>query len=267
MNPLLYLDLHQRQRQRSLLVLRIVLLSILALFTAGALVIPLAEIDFANPSGLSSGLCTAFLVVQGVVMLMLAPFGAADRLSRETEQRTMPALLNSPASPAGIFFGKLAGAFVFDLFLWCLFLPFIAVNALFCALSPLRIVLISLANLATGFYLSLLALSISARSKRALHSFLRLGVAYLVWFVFFPILFAIVADLLSDGDAANAIASCMATVCFAHAPVAPQIGLLALFEAMPFPWNLLYGLSIPLLWLLFSLIQIRLALRSLPRAP
>ena len=75
MNPLLYLDLHQRQRQRSLLVLRIVLLSILALFTAGALVVPLLEDGFSDPSALSDGLCTSFLVVQGVAMLMLAPFG------------------------------------------------------------------------------------------------------------------------------------------------------------------------------------------------
>lgn len=267
MNPLLYLDLHQRQRQRSLLVLRIVLLSILALFTAGALVVPLLEDGFSDPSALSDGLCTSFLVVQGVAMLMLAPFGAADRLSRETEQRTMPALLNSPASPAGIFFGKLAGAYVFDVFLWCLFLPFIAVNALFCTIHPLRIVLVALSNLATGFYLSLVALSISARSKRALHSFLRLGVAYLVWFVFFPILFAIVADVLSGNDVGETVATCLAVVCFAHAPVAPQIGFLGLFEAMTFPLNLLFGLSIPLLWSLVILLQIRLALRSLPRSP
>jgi ABC-type transport system involved in multi-copper enzyme maturation permease subunit len=265
--PFVYLDLHQRQRQRSLLVLRIVLLAILAVFTIGTLVIPLFGSDFTNPSSLSDVLVHVFLVLQGVVMFMLAPFGAADRLSRESEQRTLPALLNSPASPASIFFGKLAGAFVFDLFLWSFFLPFIAVNALFCTATPGYIAGMALANLATGFYLSLVALSVSARSKRALHAFLRLGVAYLVWFVFFPILFGILAAIVAAATSGGSEPEFLTVLCFAHNPIAIQIGLLGLFGALSPPWAIAYALAIPVLWLLLSWILVRLALRALVRAP
>lgn len=267
LTPFIYQDLHQRQRQRSLLVLQIILLSILALFTFGTLLVPLLldETAFPDPSALSDSLCTSALVLQGVVMLLLAPFGAADRLSRETEQRTLPALLNSPASPASIFFGKLAGAFVFDLFLWSYFLPFLAVNSLFTTHTAGYIVGMALANLATGFYLSLVALSASARSKRALHAFLRLGVAYLVWYVFFPFLFGILAataeSVAHDGG------EWMLIPCFAHNPVALQIGLLGAFEAFTPAWRLTYLLAIPLLWLLLSLHLVRRSLRALPRSP
>ena len=266
--PFIYLDLHQRQRQRSLLVLRIVFLAILLIFTTGTFVLPLFEPGFTNPSTLSDILVHVFLVLQGVVMLILAPFGAADRLSRESEQRTLPALLNSPASPASIFFGKLAGAFVFDLYLWAFFLPFIAANALFCTVTPGYIAGMAFANLATGLYLSLVALSLSARSKRALHAFLRLGgVVYLVWFVFFPILAGILATIVEAATNGHGNLEWLPIVCFAHTPVAIQIGLFGLFEVLPSGWALAYGLSIPVLWLLFSWILVRLALRALVRAP
>ena len=263
LTPFIYQDLHQRQRQLSLLVLQIILLAILALFVLGTLFVPLMVSDkaFLNPSGLSDSLCTSALVLQGVVMLLLAPFGAADRLSRETEQRTLPALLNSPASPASIFFGKLAGAFVFDLFLWSVFLPILAITALFTTHTAGYIAGMALANLATGFYLSLVALSASARSKRALHSFLRLGVAYLVWYVFFPFLFGILAataEAVSEGSA-----QWMVIPCFAHNPVALQIGLLGDFNDFTPACRLAYLLAIPLLWLLLSLHLLRRSLRSL----
>lgn len=263
LTPFIYQDLHQRQRQRSLLVLQIILLAILALFVLGTLFVPLMVSDkaFLNPSGLSDSLCTSALVLQGVVMLLLAPFGAADRLSRETEQRTLPALLNSPASPAAIFFGKFAGACIFDLFLWSVFLPILAITALFTTHTAGYIAGMALSNLATGFYLSLVALSASARSKRALHSFLRLGVAYLVWYVFFPFLFGILAaaaEAASDGSA-----QWMVIPCFAHNPVALQIGLLGAFEGLPPACRLAYLLAIPLLWLLLSLHLLRRSLRAL----
>ena len=264
--PFLYLDLHQRQRQRSLRILRIVLLAILAVVTAGVLVIPLFGEAFTDPASLSEGLCMSILVIQGVVMAMLAPFGAADRLSRETEQRTLPALLNSPASPASIFFGKLAGACVFDLFLWSFFLPFIAVNALFCSLTPGFIVGMVLANLATGFFLSLVALSISARSKRALHAFLRLGVAYLVWFVFCPILMGILSGIVMAASGGSSDPESLVILCFSHSPVAIQIGLLGVFEALSPVARILYILAIPVTWLLLALLFVRLALRAIPRA-
>lgn len=265
--PFIYLDLHQRQRQRSLLVLQIILLAILALFAIGAITIPLLfeNRNFTDPSALSDGLCTSALVLQGVVMLLLAPFGAADRLSRESEQRTLPALLNSPASPASIFFGKLAGAFIFDLFLWSFFLPILALNALFTTHTAGYIVGIALANLATGFYLSLVALSASARSKRALHSFLRLGVAYLVWYVFFPFLLAFLAAAI-EATSRNGT-EWLVIPCFAHNPVALQIGLLGAFDSFTPAYRLAYLLSIPLLWLLLSLHLVRRSLRALPRSP
>lgn len=261
--PFIYLDLHQRQRQRSLQVLQIILLAILALFVLGTFATPLLadRIPFANPSALSDGLCSSVLVLQGVVMLLLAPFGAADRLSRESEQRTLPALLNSPASPASIFFGKLAGAFVFDLFLWSLFLPALALTAFFTTHTAGYMIGLALANLATGFYLSLVALAASARSKRALHAFLRLGVAYLVWYVFFPFLLSLLSIPCVAADVAGF--EWLLIPCFAHNPVAFQMLLLGAGKSASPAWTVAYLLSTILLWLLLSLHLVRRSLRSL----
>ena len=175
MNPFTLLDLRQRQRRRLLPLLAGLLLLLPLVFLFGASVTFSDNPERFDPAAVAFFLSTSSLVLQLVAMGLLAPIGAADRFSREFEQRTIDALLNSPATTARIFGGKLLAAVVFDLFLWTRFLPPLAFGAIWGSQPLWQLAVFALANLLTGIYLTTLALSASARSQRALHAFLRIG--------------------------------------------------------------------------------------------
>lgn len=263
MNAFTLLDLRQRQRRR-LLPLLAGLLLLLPLFFLLGLSLTANSVWQFNPVSAANFLSASALALQLVAMALLAPIGAADRFSREFEQRTIDALLNSPATPAQIFGGKLLAAIIFDLFLWALFLPPIAFGSIWGGFPLWQLAIFALANLLSGIYLTILALSASARSQRALHAFLRIGAYYILFFVLLPLL-ASLADLPSSSD--TDAAAILTWPFLAPNPFALQPCLLDLFgnarHAANYPFGPFFIPSVLLVWLLISLISFRLALRPL----
>ncbi|MBR6021118.1 MAG: ABC transporter permease [Kiritimatiellae bacterium] len=260
MTPFTLLDLRQRQRRRLLPLLAGLLLLLPLVFLLG---LSATTSDPFDPADAGAFLAVSALAMQFVAMALLAPIGAADRFSREFEQRTIDALLNSPATPARIFGGKYLAALVFALFLWALFLPPIAFAALWGGYPAWNYALFALANLLVGAYLTLLALSASARSQRALHSFLRLGACFILFLVLLPTL----ASLLMAGSNPDAPPTLLAWPFLAPNPFILHFWLLDVFSnarhALRYPLGPWFLPSVLLAWLLLSLLSFRLALRSL----
>ena len=264
LHPILYLDLRQRQRQRSLLVLALLALALPALVILLATFIDFTFDDLARsaPDSQGKALFGITLGFQAALLLVLAPLGAADRISREREQRTLTALLNSPATAGSILWGKLLGAYAFDIWLWTLTLPILSIGAMWGGYTLIRCLCHSATVLLAGLLLSTVAMACSACSGRTLHSYLRLGAVYLVWFILCPILAAILADL----GAEHLTQRLAAFLLLAHNPFAPAIYLFATLETtapLPFPFNAAFLPLTALLWLLILPLLLRRSLRSL----
>jgi ABC-type transport system involved in multi-copper enzyme maturation permease subunit len=69
------------------------------------------------------------------LLVILGPLASAGAISQEREQRTLPALLNTPMSPFTIVAGKLVAAWAFVLWLALLSLPFLALGVIWGAVD------------------------------------------------------------------------------------------------------------------------------------
>lgn len=265
LHPILYLDLRQRQRQRSLLVLALLALALPALVILLGTFIDFSFADLARWSPDTRGDALFYITFgfQGAILLVLAPLGAADRISREREQRTLTALMNSPATAGSILWGKLLGAWAFDAWLWTLTLPIPAIGSMWGGIPFGRCLFHSATLLLAGLLLSTVAIACSACSGRTLHAYLRLGAVYLVWFLLCPVLMGI---LKTTPDSANLGARMVSFLLLAHNPFAPAIYLLLTWNlptSLLFPYNAAFLPLAALLWLLILLPILRRSLRAL----
>lgn len=265
LHPILYLDLRQRQRQRSLLVLALLALALPALVILLGTFIDFSFADLARWSPDTRGDALFYITFgfQAAILLVLAPLGAADRISREREQRTLTALMNSPATAGSILWGKLLGAWAFDAWLWTLTLPIPAIGSMWGGIPFGRCLFHSATLLLAGVLLSTVAIACSACSGRTLHAYLRLGAVYLVWFLLCPVLMGI---LDTTPDSANLGARMVSFLLLAHNPFAPAIYLLLVRDLPtlpPFPYNAAFLPLAALLWLLILLPILRRSLRAL----
>ena len=265
LHPILYLDLRQRQRQRSLLVLALLALALPALVILLGTFIDFSFTDLARWSPDTRGDALFYITFgfQGAILLVLAPLGAADRISREREQRTLTALMNSPATAGSILWGKLLGAWAFDAWLWTLTLPIPAIGSMWGGIPFGRCLFHSATLLLAGVLLSTVAIACSACSGRTLHAYLRLGAVYLVWFLLCPVLMGI---LDTTPDSANLGARMVSFLLLAHNPFAPAIYLLLVRDLptpLPFPYNAAFLPLVALIWLLILLPILRRSLRAL----
>lgn len=265
LHPILYLDLRQRQRQRSLLVLALLALALPALVILLGTFIDFSFADLARWSPDTRGDALFYITFgfQAAILLVLAPLGAADRISREREQRTLTALMNSPATAGSILWGKLLGAWAFDAWLWTLTLPIPAIGSMWGGIPFGRCLFHSATLLLAGLLLSTVAIACSACSGRTLHAYLRLGAVYLVWFLLCPVLMGI---LDTTPDSANLGARMVSFLLLAHNPFAPAIYLLLTWNlptSLLFPYNAAFLPLAALLWLLILLPILRRSLRAL----
>ena len=88
----------------------------------------MASLYYTMPNEVGTGLIWSTLYIQAGLIIILSPLSAAGRISQETEQRTIAALLNSPLSRSKIVLGKLLGAWT--LILWLGMMVDLAMNNL-----------------------------------------------------------------------------------------------------------------------------------------
>ena len=137
-NPVLWLELRIRIRERKLWI--VTCLYLFCLFVISAI-----SISSAARGGTDSNPATTGMSIFGFgvfslagLLVILGPLASAGAISQEREQRTLPALLNTPMSPSTIVAGKLLAAWAFVLWLALLSLPFLALSVVWGAVDVAR---------------------------------------------------------------------------------------------------------------------------------
>jgi ABC-type Na+ efflux pump permease subunit len=268
MNPLFWLDLRLRVRERRLWVIAgffvLMLAAIAGLCAAAGWATPSAWMLQRDPAETGSTLAWATLCCQGGLLLLLAPLASAGRLSQEREQRTLPALVNSPLSAGRIARGKLWGAWSFTLWLGVLALPFLSVAGLWGGVSVLALVLGFVLNLLMGLTLATLALGLSGLFGRSLTAYLATGALLFFWNVAWPLIGAVGIGMSGAHDESAVIAA--GYVFWYHVPLYPVIALMIREGGDRLPpggWlTIVYAVGV---WTLLAVAGYRLAVRGLKR--
>jgi len=268
MNPLLWLELRVRVRERRLWVIAGFFVLMLAIISGLAMAVTRMDGwhgDEASPAVLGQTLTWATLYCQAGLLLILAPLASACRLSQEREQRTLPALINSPLSAWRIALGKLYGAWAFTLWLGVLALPFLAVADLWGGVATSTIWLGFAFNVLMGLTLSTLALGLSGLFGRSLTAYLATGALLFFWAAALPLIGTLTLALIAGHGHEEPAANLIGYIFWFHNPVYPSIAL-SMRESGNMPpggWaSVIYALCV---WVLLGAGGLRLAVHGLKR--
>ena len=265
MNPLYWLELRIRVREKRLWLIALFFVGTLMVVSAVVLSSSLITSSFTevSPSSIGAGMAWATLFCQAGLLAILAPLATACRISQEREQRTLPALVNSPLPALRVALGKLWGSWTFVAWLGALAIPFLAVAALWGG-PPLWLVLACVAiNLLGGFALSAMALGFSGLFGRSLTAYLATGSFLFGWIAVAPLLGSLARVLHRSGGARFGEFIGYATLY--HNPFYPLIAIAGgdwQLRAAENAAHLAYCLAV---WVLVAALGAGLAARSLKR--
>jgi ABC-type transport system involved in multi-copper enzyme maturation permease subunit len=205
-NPLLWLELRIRIRERKLWIISFLYLICLL----GMSFVPLlGTIDrpYSNPSqpadvGVAIFMTSIFTLL--ALMLIISPLSSAAAISQEREQRTLPGLLNTPLSAARIAFGKLLATWIFILWLIGLSCPFLFLGSIWAGIAWWRILSGLGVIFAAGMMSSTIALGLSGYFKRTITSYIGTGTVFFLWLIVWPILGGLTSSFSPTGNAGRA---------------------------------------------------------------
>ena len=219
-NPVFWLDIRARLRERRLWMLALFMLAIPAAIS----ILALCNGDM-KPSGIAeTGMILAGIAVfsHGALLVLLSALAAAQRISQERERRTLPALVNSPMTASQIANGKLLGAWLFVLWLSCATLPFLAIASAWGGLPLATLLLCWTLNTLAAFAAGSLALGLSGLFGRSLSAYLASGAVLFLWCAVVPIV-----GLVGSLGFKEMPPSLYFAAFFNHLPLAPQAYLFA----------------------------------------
>jgi ABC-type Na+ efflux pump permease subunit len=272
-NPLLWLELRIRIRERKLWTV-----SFLYLFCLlGMSFVPLASTfdqpyqGATPPADTGVAIFSVSIFTLMALLLIISPLSSAAAISQEREQRTLAGLLNTPLSAAGIGFGKLLATWAFILWLIALSCPFLFLGIIWCGIAWWEVLSALGIIFAAGMVTSTIALGLSGYFKRTITSYLATGTIFFLWFIVWPTLGMLTANLgpRNDPAAQARFLDFIFYTFWAHHPVAPL--LLAfqkdLFDGAPMPFNSTHALLFALgIWLVLGLAFFYLACRGIRKA-
>ncbi len=265
LNPLYWLELRVRAREKRLWLIALFFVLTLAIISGIVLTTVLVHAPYraVEPVNIGEGLIWTALFCQAGLLVILAPLATAGRISQEREQRTLAALINSPASATRIALGKLWGAWTFILWLGTLALPFLFTATLWGGPSWKLILGCLGLNLLAGMTLAALSLGISGLFGRSLTAYLVTGCFLFGWIAVLPMLGGLAAALNQDGN--KTFQEGILYLTMYHNPFFPLITLSESYAA----WNP-SRFALPLLdaigvWILLGGGGLLLAIRSLKR--
>jgi ABC-type transport system involved in multi-copper enzyme maturation permease subunit len=272
-NPLLWLELRVRIRERKLWIISLLYLICLL----GMSAIPLANVYqttiFAPVPPADVGIL--MLCVSGstllALLLLLSPMSSAPAISQEREQRTLVGLLNTPLSPSRIAWGKLMGTWIFVLWLLALSCPFMFLSTVWCGISVWYVLAGIGIIFAAAAMISTVALGLSGFFKRTITSYLGTGMVAFLWFIVWPILGAMCENLLvphDNSDLQLQYERIIYVVFFSHHPAAPLLVLynsaIGIQESLPLSTGTAVGMALGI-WLVVGLLFFALACRGIRR--
>ena len=102
MNPLFWLDVRVRVRERRLWAIAAFFLGVPLAIVLMSMMATLGGSCETDPGEVGTTMAMCAIFCQAGLLAMLSPLAAAQRISQEREQRTYAALVNSPLGPAAI---------------------------------------------------------------------------------------------------------------------------------------------------------------------
>ena len=224
MNPLFWLDVRVRVRERRLWAIAAFFLAVPLAIVPMAMMATLGGNREVDPGEVGTTMAMCAVFCQAGLLAVLSPLAAAQRISQEREQRTYAALVNSPMGPGAIARGKMLGAWAFTGWLGVLTLPFVAAAALWGGMSAWVPLTCFGLNMLAGLALSSLALGLSGLFGRSLSAYLASGAALFLWCAALPAVGGLALALMENGREPGpmAVKATMSAFMFHH-PFAPQI--------------------------------------------
>ena len=264
MNPVLWLELRTRLRERKLWILAILFLLLFggidfAVIFGNAwknpLFVPPAEVG-----NLLQG--TSVSTLMGFALVLGWAIGAG-RLTQEREQRTLSGLLNTPLATRRIVIGKLLGSWALLLWFFSLTLPFFAFAAVWGGVSWAASLGALVVCVFTGLTITALAVGLSGYFRRTATSYIAVGLFLLVWLALLPILDGIL-HLPLEGKTHPYWNTALDIVLLNHNPVYILVGIMD--DSGPLSvapgFLLLEGFVV---WTLLSVLSLRVGARGLLR--
>jgi ABC-type transport system involved in multi-copper enzyme maturation permease subunit len=264
-NPVLWLELRIRIRERKLWI--VTCLYLFCLFAISCIAITTAANEGVNEDPAVTGLTIFGFGIFSLLglLVILGPLASAGVISQEREQRTLPALLNTPLSPTVIVIGKLLAAWAFILWLAVLSLPFLGLGVVWGAVAPGRMLGGLGLAIAAGLVSSTIAVGLSGYFRRSLTSYLATGAVMFLWLIVWPILGALMMNLLrsTGGGDTPMDHPFIFYGFFYHHPVAPLVYLMIAETEKNVPSSIIpFALGI---WVLIGVLFFALARRGLQR--
>jgi len=226
MNPILWLELRTRLRERKLWILALLFLLLFAgidfaTIFGGSWQDPESRPP-ADIGGVLHGANTAALM--GLALVLGWAIGSG-RLPQEREQRTLSGLLNTPLSGWEIVAGKLMGSWALLLWFFSLTLPFFAFSFLWGgrpwgnALAGFGVCLL------TGLTVTAISVGLSGFFRRTATSYIAIGLLLLIWLLLLPILGGI-CQIPLQGKSHETARTVVETLFFSHNPVVVLVSVM-----------------------------------------
>ncbi len=264
-NPVLWLELRIRSSEKRLWLLALFGMLVMAVVSGLVFVLFYSRSHFLNSCTAQTGsqLAWSCLGCHAAIMILLAPLAGAGRISSEREQRTLPALLNTPLSRWSILWGKLVASWFFVLWLGLTALPFLAVATIWGGPSPLVVLAGFSFNILAGLTLATLSMGLSGWFGKSLTSYLSVGAVLIGWLVVTPLLgvLFLMLDKAHKGNWGEAIGY----LSFHHVPCAPLIQLC--IADSDGKWDIVFPrlASALAVWFAVALVAAWMALRGIKR--
>jgi len=261
LNAVYWLELRTRAREKKLWIL-VVAITIMLAAVSGLVVGPMffAKSQIRPPHDVGATISMTIISLQMGILFILAPLSTAGRLSQEREQRTLSALLNSPASRSRIVLGKLLAAWTFIVWLAMLPLPAIFVAALWGGEELYIYLGCIIINSMAACTLASIALGFSGYCGRSMTSNLLTGVTLFGWLLVLPILGGL---MYQDRGILQTL---LPYLCFYHHPAYPLIVHLGNWNlATVEPYQDLRLVYCLMVWLAINIISFIMAVRGLKR--
>lgn len=265
-NPLYWLELRVRAREKRLWLIALFFVVILAIISAGVLAMALSfgRVCTIEPVTIGEGMAWTALFCQAGLLVILAPLATAGRIAQEREQRTLAALVNSPESAARIALGKLWGAWTFVLWLGVLVLPFPCTATLWGGPSWKLILLCAGLNLLAGLALSTLSLGISGLFGRSLTAYLVTGAFLFGWIAILPLAGSL-AVAVTERFCGKSFEDFILYLTIYHNPFSPLMMLSTSHSAPDVSRPIMPICFCVVIWILVGIGSMGLAIHSLKR--
>jgi ABC-type transport system involved in multi-copper enzyme maturation permease subunit len=264
-NSVLWLELRIRIRERRLWV--VTCLYLLCLFAISFISLMIAENEGVAGDPAQTGLTifafSAFSLL--ALLVIIGPLASAGSITQEREQRTLPALLNTPLTPSSIVLGKLLAAWAFLLWLASLSLPFFVLGVIWGAIDFGHFLASLGVAVAAGMVASAVAIGLSGYFRRTLTSYLGTGAVMFIWLIVWPIFGALCSALDHSAQGTAAHQKELFYIFYGHHVVTPLVSLLVPEMDSTYPPQIVVPFALGI-WTLIGVAFFFLACRGVSRA-